>query len=120
VSETRHSPEPWRSVASPWNESLSGDQDIFDTHGLDAAMTVSTGFDGKGNDLAAANARRIVACVNALAGIPTEALEAGALRALIEAAQGIFPWGPVHALPLVRAEAVEKMHAALRALGRLP
>lgn len=30
-----------------------------------------------------ADARRIVACVNALAGVPTEALEGGAVRALV-------------------------------------
>lgn len=32
-----------------------------------------------------ANARRIVACVNACEGIPTEALESGAVRELLEA-----------------------------------
>ncbi len=32
-----------------------------------------------------ANARRIVACVNALEGIPTEALEAGAIKEVVEA-----------------------------------
>ena len=34
-----------------------------------------------------ANARRIVACVNALAGVSTEALEAGAVKALVTAAR---------------------------------
>jgi len=33
----------------------------------------------------AANARRIVACVNALTGIPTEALEAGAVKVAVAA-----------------------------------
>lgn len=33
-----------------------------------------------------ANGRRIVACVNALAGIPTEAIEGGVIAELVEAA----------------------------------
>lgn len=40
------------------------------------------------------NARRIVACVNALAGIPTEAIEAGAIRALIDALIDVLDWLP--------------------------
>ncbi|MDP9314678.1 MAG: hypothetical protein M3R24_28020, partial [Chloroflexota bacterium] len=36
-------------------------------------------------DTRAANARRIVACVNACAGIPTDALDAGTIPALIVA-----------------------------------
>ena len=35
------------------------------------------------------NARRIVACVNACAGIPTEELEQGVVQALIEALERI-------------------------------
>ena len=36
-----------------------------------------------------ANARRIVACVNALAGIPIEAIESGVVAELVKAADAI-------------------------------
>ncbi len=37
------------------------------------------------------NARRAAACVNALAGIPIEAIESGVVAELVEAARGMLP-----------------------------
>src|SRR5690606_13994870 len=60
------------------------------------------------------NAQRIVACVNACEGIPTEALEAGVVRELVEALEALVvglereigeeKWGrDPAALPMARA-----------------
>lgn len=67
---------------------------------------------------------RIVACVNACAGIPTEALEAGRLGEALTLLGGILDdadrkaahgnYGMANALPR------DPLVAALRALGRLP
>ena len=79
-----------------------------------------------------ASLRRTGACVGACAGIPTEALEAGALAkaldALADVHRGIY-WNDDPAAGMVgawwhgktdTAELHGRMLAALRALGRLP
>lgn len=98
--ENKHSPEPWRVV-----EPSPDEQVIIDSADGDAVV-----WDGIESD--PADLRRIVACVNALAGIPTEALEGGALE---------------HALSVLRAaisflepDQGQACIASLRALGRLP
>ena len=57
---------------------------VRNTNGV-VAQCPSTGLEN-GKEVAAANARRIAATWNACEGIPTEALEAGVVRELIEAA----------------------------------
>jgi hypothetical protein len=80
MSETKHSPEPWRA-------DVDDPSDILDASG--AACASGWSFDEPGGwfrqEPAEANARRIVACVNACAGIPTEEVEAGVLALTVEA-----------------------------------
>jgi hypothetical protein len=74
-AETKHSPEPWRVIA---------DYAAMDAYG--GQTCIASGGDG-----GAVNARRIVACVNACAGLSTEALEAGALGRALRLLEGIAP-----------------------------
>jgi hypothetical protein len=98
--ETKWSPEPWRVSAS----------------GFLCSATNLVLIDSRG-DVPPADLCRIVACVNALAGIPTAALEAGALS---EALDGAEWFSRVEgACTTAGIDAEEKMLAALRALGRL-
>jgi hypothetical protein len=69
VSGDKHSSEPWF---------LDGKGRAFD-----AAVFRVVG-EGSPDGAEAANWRRIVACVNACAGIPTEALESGALGRVLD------------------------------------
>lgn len=62
-----HAPEPWRFDGR--TQILAADNG---DHGIIATMNRGRDFRGPECD---ANARRIVACVNACAGIPTAALE---------------------------------------------
>lgn len=62
-----HTKEPWRIGSPPTN----GEQTIGDLTGMMVAVT-TTGYGVDSN----ANARRIVACVNALKNVSTEWLEA--------------------------------------------
>lgn len=74
-----HSPEPWR--VTPDDPAGA----IEDANGVQCAEA------WPGNGLEAeqdANARRIVAAVNAVAGISTEALESGALAKLLDRVEG--------------------------------
>ena len=66
MSENKHTPEPWVIGRPPPN----GEQTIGDKNGLMVAVA-TTGY-GVNSE---ANARRIVACVNACAGCATEVLE---------------------------------------------
>ena len=104
MSEAKHSPEPWRAL-------LNGDgpHSIADP---DSRVVVSF-VDGI---LRAEDARRIVAAVNACAGIPIEALEAGAIeRALDRLKEALLCYDA-----RMPAGWVNETNAALRALGRLP
>ena len=113
AGETKHSPEPWRTVDRVFEEDrifvLTGPG-----HRLIVEDIVASLYTDEHEGRQADNARRVVACVNALAGIPTEALEAGALAKLLDhvearAAEEGCPHGcGCGVLPL------------LRALGRLP
>ncbi len=72
MSEHEHTKEPWKRANGTYVE----DTAIEDSEGWRLACDV----DPK-------NARRIVACVNACAGLSTEALESGALAELLETAK---------------------------------
>ena len=83
--KTEHTPEPWRigRFTGPGSyekvrETCGAMDVVVDT---DSGPYVLAGCNINFPDDAKANARRIVACVNACAGIPTEALEDGSARA---------------------------------------
>ena len=67
MSENKHTPEPWRTDAE-----CGFPQDIHDSKGN---LFLRCGSDFDNEIYGEANARRIVACVNACAGLPTEVLE---------------------------------------------
>lgn len=90
MSESKHTLEPW--------EVFHGDGPI-DCPGIDAGdlsivvfgerLTGDFGVQGHTVDEAHANARRIVAAVNATSGISTEALEAGVVAEMVEVLHAI-------------------------------
>lgn len=84
AKQPTHSPEPWRSWAPADGDCAKDDTgETYAAGDLSRSMYDTTGriiLSSCGNK---ADARRIVACVNACAGIPTEALEAGALGKLM-------------------------------------
>lgn len=67
MSENKYTPEPWRTDAE-----CGFPQDIHDSKG-NLFLRCSSDFDNE--VYGEANARRIVACVNACAGCATEVLE---------------------------------------------
>lgn len=75
MTQEAHTQEPWRFV--PWHI----EEGPSAVRASDGHLICSTASD--------ANARRIVACVNALAGIPIEAIESGVIAELVEAAKAI-------------------------------
>jgi hypothetical protein len=98
-----HSPEPWA-------DDRGGD--LRDGEGRLIAFSY---------DIEGANRDRIRACVNALAGIPTEALESGALAKALEVSARI---AELHAAAVRNLHPYEdcgtcQLVAAMRALGAL-
>ena len=70
-----HTPEPWRFDARGiWQEA-----EVWTR----ARQVVSSCDDGYCDPVSKANAIRIVACVNACAGIPTDVLEANIIKDLM-------------------------------------
>lgn len=76
---SKHTPEPWAI-----HEDASGDIFISGSYHTYIAEIGNPDEDG-----AAADARRIVACVNACAGLPTEQLESGPLGGILNGAAGL-------------------------------
>ena len=76
---TDHTPEPWTAESQPRLSII---------HGPNGEHIADTGCwrDDEHPEMRA-NAARIVACVNACAGIPTEQLESGSVAQLIGAAK---------------------------------
>jgi hypothetical protein len=126
MSETKHSPEPW------WIDWEATKETMVSAAAGNVAVVVS----GEVSVGCRPDARRIVACVNALAGIPTEALEAGKLWEALEAMKArhdldrtvVYRDGPDGTVSLVggtldlrrTVSATSAVEDALRALGRLP
>lgn len=102
--ETKHGSEPWAvDPESPWT--------VKAADGLASALVPG------GLPRQRADARRIVAAVNACAGIPTEALEKGDLAAALTAAVvTVDPGEPAAS----RRLGIMALRSLLRALGRLP
>lgn len=90
MTQEAHTPEPWeiRTSAHYKFEDCSHREIIVDPDGDEGGIVIGEIFySDTGDDEAEANARRIVACVNALAGIPIETIEAlpeGELARLIQ------------------------------------
>jgi len=81
MTQEAHTQGPWRFV--PWHI----EEGSSAVRAPDGHLICSTASD--------ANARRIVACVNALAGIPIEAIESGVVAELAEAARLALLWQAV-------------------------
>ncbi|MFH1572553.1 MAG: hypothetical protein ABIG68_01140 [Acidobacteriota bacterium] len=87
----KHTPGPWEYFEQ---DSWGGRAFPRERYGCVRAPKSAGGFvivngcaPGGRNGEARANARRIVACVNACQGIPTEALESGAVKDWLDACQ---------------------------------
>lgn len=84
---SKHTPEPWTIECenSGGGTNISGDMIpcIAHTHEV-ARVNSGAAHRALTSEEALANARRIVACVNACAGISTEALEAGTVDDIIK------------------------------------
>ena len=96
---SEHTKEPWGVVSEKWY--LNGQPSIVGRNGAGFAVALMAPWGPAVNDSVdkrEANARRIVACVNACAGIPTEAIEAGVVDALRKAVVNLLnchtgaPW----------------------------
>lgn len=66
-----HTPEPWNKFVTTGGPTMAGGQVFINDKNGEAFVS----FVGNNND--GTNARRIVACVNALSGIPTKDIEQG-------------------------------------------
>ena len=113
ASQTAHTPEPWTrdgnllegstgmvATLAPWQEGLGDDTQCL------------------------ANAARIVACVNACAGLPTAALEAGVIQGLVKGSQSALTHLVAcdereHQVAQDGAEALEHLRPALTELARV-
>lgn len=120
MSDTKHTPEPWiyeglsGDIDEGWEASLiiPGDKGNADWHSFIVAYGLQ-GEEGAG-ELAEANARRIVACVNACAGMADPEAEIAKLKAemeeLREAAEAYMQLSTCYRLG---ARPTEKLFAAL-------
>lgn len=72
-----HAKEPWYVVGAPWGDGTWINAGTPDPHHEGFVADCEDINGDIENDQSAANARRIVACVNACAGITTELLEQG-------------------------------------------
>jgi hypothetical protein len=81
-----HSDEPWKATPGPEGDDLKTVISSDAVRLITFIYPVHTGWVAPSHEGIAegrANAARIVACVNACRGIPTEALEAGVIQDLI-------------------------------------
>jgi hypothetical protein len=110
MSETKHSPEPW------WIDWEATKETMISA----GAGNIAAVYSGEVSVGCRPDARRIVACVNACAGIETEALENGALAKALRAAELIeLGLRDGDGREVTRARRLALVDA-LRALGRLP
>jgi hypothetical protein len=86
--ETKHSLEPWRQNPE-WPEEVKDAEDLVCAEGWPARDLDSPDFYRQQNRQNA-NARRIVAAVNACAGISTAALESGVVGELLSLVEDAF------------------------------
>ena len=81
-----HTPEPWEVLSVTDGISAIKRESSLPPSGCMTQWPAICGGAGLPNE---ANARRIVAAINATAGIPTEGLEAGVVRELVKALRDI-------------------------------
>ncbi len=73
-----HSPEPWEKSLT-----RDGSEDSWCVHRAeDRVIVAEVEIRPDNEDRAESDARRIVACINACAGIPTEALESAGVTVI--------------------------------------
>jgi hypothetical protein len=126
MSETRHSPEPWTEddgnvFSEPLQAQridaimrrLNGEGGSHPDEGLNGEPLGFVAAAGQNRENFEADALRIVAAVNSVAGIPTAALESGALAKALDALVICEASGSC-------GEYGRHVFEALRALGRLP
>ncbi|OQS36793.1 hypothetical protein B0T40_10420 [Chromobacterium haemolyticum] len=70
-----HTPEPWRVGETYDNDGHL--ETVISAMGGRASVAIALDFGANNPEMRNANCRRIVACVNALKGVSTEALEDG-------------------------------------------
>lgn len=83
MSENKHTPEPWIAIPGGRHDPemiITTQHRLAQSYGEICGMDVE--FTGKHGEEQKANARRIVACVNACAALDTDALEIFGLAAL--------------------------------------
>jgi hypothetical protein len=112
VIETKHSPEPWKSDD---DDSHGG---IVDASGNPVCWGDDYAVDWRYFDDKSENRRRVLTCVNACAGIPTEALESERLDHALHTLTAVLEIADHWDAPL-EDSVIESIRAALRALGRL-
>jgi hypothetical protein len=113
MADVKHTPEPWRLEEDSYSSGFRGANDFY-VGGIEAVAEVDK-----------ANARRIVAAVNACVGIPTEELESGSIRSL-DAVYRTLGWqgGTIHQVvrrieSLVRLEKEVGADALAKLEGRV-
>lgn len=82
---SKHTSEPW----AIWNSGdgiIAAEEKSFSRGGI-ALITCNSQVDGRA---AKANARRIVACVNACAGLPTKQLEVSPIGGVLNGVAGLI------------------------------
>lgn len=95
MSETKHTPEPW--VQDEGNLRCVGTPKSWYPRQVYDIVTVLEGgpeYRDEANSKAEANAHRIVACVNALAGVDDPAAELARLRRVEQAARAYVEADP--------------------------
>lgn len=122
-TQTKHTPVPWRVAGDNSIQlirSVAEDgKELPRSRGRDIARVWSRHI-AKLDEEGKANSARIVACVNALEGIPNSALEAGAVRELVEAAKVAKSWIMKRSHKPGADKISERLYAALAKLeGRV-
>jgi hypothetical protein len=86
---TMHTPEPWEHNDNGLIYGQCSEEDEEAPYVCDVIEVPALGMPSPVEE---ANARRIVATVNACQGIPTEALEEGVVRQLVDALEDLYDW----------------------------
>lgn len=119
----KHTPEPWALLETPSGSRIISNGESFSFNGRESPQHIAVTCKNYGETTSTtkpyregANAARIVACINACAGIPTKQLEAGCVERLRFAAQ--VTWNEIedteYGEPItVSGEAGGKLKAAL-------
>lgn len=94
MSETKHTPEPWRLAASHERSEFGCEPEIVGPAHVDVDECEFVAVVCEGLNATEANAHRIVACVNALAGVEEPEAELARLRVIEAAARAYVEADP--------------------------